>query len=40
MEKFFGGKKDERKRKKNFIGYLDGSYDICVIAGIWEADGG
>jgi hypothetical protein len=29
-----GGNKDEKKWKKNFIVYLDGSYGICVIAGI------
>ena len=33
--KIIGGDENEKKWKKNFISYLDGSYGICVIAGIW-----
>ena len=33
--KIIGGDENEKKRKKNIIIYLDGSYGVCVIASIW-----
>ena len=33
--KIIGGDENEKKSKKNFIIYLNGSYDICVNADIW-----
>ena len=30
--KIIGGDENEKKRKKNIIIYLDGSYGVCVIA--------